>query len=109
MSSTHILPVFEKSIIKKGTFCTKPLIFNISLAKLQVFDEVTSDGVWKSLVGKMRWLSYSETIICKEKCYMSARNRCGKVIDVTSDFDDFLPKNDEKDAETRGGDGTYHL
>ena len=69
---------------------THQLLYHISKAKLRVFHEVTADRVWKSFVAKMQQLNHSKTTACKEKCYMSERNGCGKVMDVTSDSDDFL-------------------
>ena len=72
------------------------MFFFISPAKLRVFDEVTSDGVWKSLIAKKRWLTHSETIVYKPKCYMSEKKWCGKVIDVTSNLDGFIPKKRRK-------------
>jgi len=79
------------------------MFFFISPAKLRVFDEVTSDGVWKSLIAKKRWLIHSETIVYKAKCYMSEKKWCGKVIDVTSIWVVLSRKNDEKDTKTGKG------
>ena len=67
-----------------GNFFHQPRIFSVSAAKLQVFHQMAIVEVWKSRVAKSRHLNHSATITCKEKCYMSERNGCGKVMDVTS-------------------------
>jgi hypothetical protein len=36
----------------------------------------------------MQQLNHSKTIAYKEKCYITERKWCGKVMDVTSNFDD---------------------
>jgi hypothetical protein len=45
---------------------------------------MTMVEVWKSLVAHTNALSHLITATCKGKCYISERNRCGKVMDVIS-------------------------